>query len=230
MLKLLVVDDDRMFAELIRSAMREEGYTVDIATDAAGGRALALVHQYDAVLLDYVLPDGTGLEIAEAIRKQGGQVPILMVTGNDSTNDVVLGLDTGADDYLTKPFEVRELKARVRALVRRGGAARSEELSVAGVSIDRLKHRALVDGRPMDLTPKEFTLLSYLLLHAGTLVTRTDLLEKVWEYTFDPGSNVVDVHVARLRGKLKRAKARARLVTVRGSGFRLTDEARDDDA
>ena len=227
MLKLLVVEDDRMFAELIRRGLKEEGYAVDVASDAAEGRTLAFVHEYDAILLDVVLPDGTGLEIAEALRGDGRQTPILMVTGEDTPAAVVRGLDIGADDYLTKPFDLLELKARVRALVRRGGARRAEWLALADVAVDRMAHRATVDGKKMDLTPKEFALLAYLLLHAEGVVTRTDLLEKVWDFHFDPGSNVVDVHVARLRAKLRRYGARARLVTVRGAGFMLT--ARDDD-
>jgi DNA-binding response OmpR family regulator len=222
MLKLLVVEDDRMFAELIRRGLKEEGYTVDVATDVAEGRALAFVHDYDAILLDVVLPDGTGLQLAQTLREKGLQTPILMVTGEDSTADLVRGLDVGADDYLTKPFDIRELKARVRALVRRGGASRSEDLSLAGVVVDRLAHCATVDDRKMDLTPKEFSLLAYLLLHAESVVTRTELLEKVWDFHFDPGSNVVDVHIARLRGKLRRYGARAQVATVRGTGFMLT--------
>lgn len=227
MLKLLVVEDDRMFAELMRRGLKEEGYAVDVAGDVAEGRLLALVHDYDAILLDVVLPDGTGLQLATALRDQGRHTPILMVTGEDDPADVVQGLDVGADDYLTKPFDIRELKARVRALVRRGGARRAETLSLGGVVLDRLGHRAMVGDRRMDLTPKEFSLLAYFLLHAESVVTRTDLLEKVWDFHFDPGSNVVDVHVARLRAKLRRYGADARVATVRGAGFMLT--ASEDD-
>jgi DNA-binding response OmpR family regulator len=228
MLKLLVVEDDRMFAELIRRGLKEEGYAVDVASDATEGRTLAFVHEYAAILLDVVLPDGTGFEIAEALRGEGRQTPILMVTGENAPTDVVRGLDLGADDYLTKPFDILELKARVRALVRRGGSRRPERLSLAGVVLDRMGHRATVDGKKMDLTPKEFSLLAYLLLHAEQVVTRTELLEKVWDFHFDPGSNVVDVHIARLRGKLRRYGALARLATVRGAGFMLTARGDDD--
>ena len=222
MLKLLVVEDDRMFAELIRRGLKEEGYSVDVAGDVAEGRMMAFVNEYDAILLDVVLPDGTGLQLAAALRDQGRDTPILMVTGESGATDVVQGLDVGADDYLTKPFDIRELKARVRALVRRGGAQRAESLSVGDVTVDRVAHRALVGDRRMDLTPKEFSLLAYFLLHAESVVTRTELLEKVWDFHFDPGSNVVDVHIARLRAKLRRYGATARLATVRGAGFMLT--------
>jgi DNA-binding response OmpR family regulator len=221
-LKLLVVEDDRMFAELIRRGLKEEGYAVDVAGDVAEGRMLAFVNEYDAILLDVVLPDGTGFQLASALRDQGRATPILMVTGENGTTDVVQGLDVGADDYLTKPFDIRELKARVRALVRRGGAQRAEALAVGDVVVDRVAHRALVGDRRMDLTPKEFSLLAYFLLHAESVVTRTELLEKVWDFHFDPGSNVVDVHIARLRAKLRRYGARARVATVRGAGFMLT--------
>ena len=224
MLKLLVVEDDRMFAELIRRGLKEEGYAVDVAGDVTQGRMLALVHEYDAILLDVVLPDGTGFQLAEALRDKGRQTPIIMVTSNDATGDKIKGLDVGADDYLTKPFDIRELKARVRALVRRGGSRRPENLVLAGVEVDRVGHRATVDGRKMDLTPKEFSLLAYLLLHAEKVVTRTELLEKVWDFHFDPGSNVVDVHVARLRSKLRRMDG-PELRTVRGVGFTLAANA-----
>jgi DNA-binding response OmpR family regulator len=229
MLKLLVVEDDRLFAELIRRGLNEEGYSVDVACDVAEGRALAFVHEYDAILLDVVLPDGTGLQLASALRDQGRRTPILMVTGENETTDVVAGLDVGADDYLTKPFDIQELKARVRALVRRGGARRAETLSVGDVSVDRVAHRALVGSRRMDLTPKEFSLLAFFLVHAESVVTRTELLEKVWDFNFDPGSNVVDVHIARLRAKLRRYGATARLATVRGAGFMLTARGEDGD-
>ena len=222
MLTLLVVEDDRMFAELIRHGLTAEGYTVDVAVNVAEARALASANEYDAILLDVMLPDGNGLQITESLRDEGRHTPILLVTGENQTEDVVRGLNVGADDYLTKPFAMQELTARVRALVRRGAASRPETLSLAGVEVDRVAHRATVNGRKMELTPKEFSLLTYLLLHAETVVTRMELLEKVWDFHFDPGSNVVDVHIARLRAKLRRYGARARVATVRGAGFMLT--------
>jgi two-component system, OmpR family, response regulator len=221
-MKLLVVDDDRMFAELVRRGLKEEGHTVDVANDAMQGRMAALMHDYDGIVLDVMLPDGNGLDIARELRSRGRSTPILMLTGNDTTDDVVRGLDSGADDYLTKPFEMNVLKARVRALVRRGGARRSETISFGDVVLDRLSHRATVQGRPLDLTPKEYSLLEYLLLHREEVVTRTELLEKVWDLHFDPGSNVVDVHVARLRNKLRQRKADPQLRTIRGVGFMLS--------
>ena len=218
-----------MFAELVRRGLREEGYAVDVAADGAQGRMLASVHEYDAILLDYMLPDGTGLQVAQALRREGRATPILMLTGNNSPADVVRALDAGADDYVTKPCDMGVLKARVRALLRRGGASRMERLALGGVAVDRVHHEATVDGGRLQLTPKEFSLLAYFLEHAEEVVTRTDLLEKVWDLRFDPGSNVVDVHVARLRAKLRQRGARARIATVRGAGFRFTAESADAD-
>ncbi len=221
-MKILVVDDDAALAEFIRLGLQEEGYAADVAHSAEQGRRLACVYDYDGIVLDRVLPDGTGVEVARELRRRGHRVPILMLTARGASQEVVEGLDAGADDYLVKPFEMEVLKARVRALVRRGGAVRSERLSMADLVMDRLSRRAECQGRELRLTSKEFTLLEYFLLHPARVVTRTELLEKVWEIHFDPGSNVVDVHVARLRRKLEESGTCARLATVRGAGFMLT--------
>ncbi len=221
-MKLLVVDDDRLFATLVQRGLREEGYAVDVAPTGGDGRMLAHVNSYDGIILDVALPDVTGLQIARELRAEGRATPILMLTGNTSREDIVRGLDAGADDYLTKPFDMDVLKARVRALVRRGGSSRTETLKFGDVVIDRLAHEARVSNKPISLTPKEFSLLEYLLLHADQIVTRTTLLEKVWDLHFDPGSNVVDVHMARLRRKLRRLGAKPRVATIRAVGYRLT--------
>ena len=221
-MKLLVVEDDRMLSELIRRALVEEGYAVDVALDGRQAEALAFVYDYDGIVLDVVLPHKSGLELVQQLRREGKLMPILMLTGRRGTPDVVRGLDMGADDYLTKPFDFDELKARVRALVRRGGAMRPDRIAVGGLALDRLRRQATVGDQQLRMTPKEFALLEYLALHAESVVTRTELLEKVWDLHFDPGSNVVDVHVARLRSKLREARAALRLDTVRGIGFVLT--------
>jgi two-component system, OmpR family, response regulator len=220
-MKLLVVDDDRLFATLVQRGLREEGYAVDIAPTGNEGRMLSHVNSYDGIILDVSLPDVTGLQIARELRVEGRATPILMLTGNTTPEDIVRGLDAGADDYLTKPFDMDILKARVRALVRRGGSRRTESLSFCDLVVDRIAHEARANGQTLDLTPKEFSLLEHLLLHADQIVTRTTLLEKVWDLHFDPGSNVVDVHMARLRTKLRRGRAKARVATVRGIGYRL---------
>jgi len=222
MAKLLVVEDDRMAAELIRRALTEEAHVVDIATEFAQARVLAFVHDYDGLLFDIQLPGGSGLGIVQELRREGRTTPILLLTGHDRPGDVVRGLDAGADDYLTKPFDVDVLKARVRALVRRNGARTVQTLAIGGVVVERGSHRALINGHKVPLTPKELALLAHFIEHQEQVVTRSELLEKVWEFTFDPGSNVVDVHVARLRSKLREHRAIPRLVTVRGAGFMLT--------
>ncbi|HEU4642181.1 MAG TPA: response regulator transcription factor [Gemmatimonadaceae bacterium] len=224
-MKLLVIDDDRMVAELIRRGLREEGYAIDVANDGTAGSMLAFVNAYDGIILDVMLPDRTGLEIVQELRLEGQKTPVLLLTGKSAKEDVIRGLDLGADDYLVKPFDIDVLKARVRALVRRGGAHRTERIAFGGIVVDRLLHTATVQGRKLQLTPKEHSLLEYLLLHAEQVVSRTELLEKVWDLHFDPGSNVIDVHVARLRNKLRWKGAAPELATVRGVGYRLTLEA-----
>ena len=220
-MKILVVEDDRKVAGFIEQGLKEEGYVVDLARDGEEATMLAHVNDYDAVLLDVVLPKKNGFQIAAELRREGRNTPILMLTSRDAPEDVVRGLDAGADDYLSKPFRFDELLARIRALHRRGGAERLDVLRYGAVTLDRLRHVATVDGRPLDLTPKEFQLLEFFLLHAEEVVRRTTLLEKVWDMHFDPESNVVDVHVGNLRRKLTRAAGEPLLTTVRGVGFSL---------
>jgi DNA-binding response OmpR family regulator len=220
-MKILVVEDDRKVAGFIEQGLKEEGYVVDIAGDGEEGTMLAHVYEYDIILLDVVMPKKNGFQVAAELRREGRNTPILMLTSRDSTEDVVRGLDAGADDYLAKPFKFDELLARVRALHRRGGAEVVEALKFGPVNMDRLRHTATIDGRPLDLTPKEFQLLEYFLLHPDQVVRRTTLLEKVWDMHFDPESNVVDVHVGNLRRKLKDATGTNLLATVRGVGFML---------
>ncbi len=220
-MKILVVEDDRKVAGFIEQGLREEGYAVDVAADGDEATMLAHVYEYDLLLLDLMLPKKNGLQLAAELRREGRHTPILMLTARDTTEDVVRGLDSGADDYLTKPFKFDELLARVRALVRRGGAARTELLSYGPIELDRLKHRAKVKGKRLELTPKEFQLLEHFLLRPEEVVRRTELLEKVWDLHFDPESNVVDVHVGNLRRKLKSAADLELIHTVRGVGFRL---------
>jgi DNA-binding response OmpR family regulator len=218
-----VVEDDRKVAGFIEQGLREEGYAVDVAPDGNEATMLAHVYDYDLVVLDVMLPKKNGLQVATELRREGRKTPILMLTARDATEDVVRGLDAGADDYLTKPFKFDELLARVRALVRRGGSGRSELLSYGPIELDRLKHRARIAGQKLDLTPKEFQLLEHFMLRPEEVVRRTDLLEKVWDLHFDPESNVVDVHVGNLRRKI-RALAEIDLIeTVRGVGFRLQE-------
>jgi len=220
-MKILVVEDDRKVAGFIEQGLKEEGHVVDVASDGDEAGMLAHVYEYDVILLDVVLPKKNGFQIASELRREGRSTPILMLTSRDAAEDVVRGLDSGADDYLAKPFRFEELLARIRALHRRGGTARVETLKVGAVELDRLRHEARLDGDKLQLTPKEFQLLEFFMLHPDEVVRRTTLLEKVWDMHFDPESNVVDVHVGNLRRKLRDQAGAALITTVRGVGFML---------
>jgi DNA-binding response OmpR family regulator len=224
-MKVLVVEDDRKVAGFIEQGLREEGYVVDMAADGDEATMLAHVYDYDIILLDVVLPKKNGFQVATELRREGRNVPILMLTSRDSVEDVVRGLDAGADDYLPKPFHFEELLARMRALARRGGAERLEVLRFGSIAMDRLRHVAKVDDHVLDLTAKEFQLLEYFLLHPEEVVRRTTLLEKVWDMHFDPESNVVDVHVGNLRRKLRHYPIGQQIETIRGVGFSLRHAA-----
>ena len=217
-MRILVVEDDRKVASFLEQGLREEGYAVDVAHDGADGSLKAAVYDYDLAILDVMLPEKSGFEIVRDLRREGKAVPVLLLTARDTKEDIVRGLDVGADDYLTKPFSFDELLARVRALIRRGGSARQERLLYADVELDRLKHEATRAGEPLDLTPREYQLLEFFILRPEEVIRRTELLEKVWDLQFDPMSNVVDVHVGNLRKKL-RALGEPLIHTVRGVGY-----------
>ncbi len=220
-MKMLIVEDDRKIAGFIEMGLREEGYAVDVAKDGDEATMLAHVNDYDAILLDLMLPGKNGIEVTTELRREGRNTPILMLTARDATEDVVRGLNAGADDYLTKPFKFDELLARVRALLRRGGAARLERLAYGPLEMDRLKHQVYANGASLDLTAREFSLLEHFLLHPEDVIRRTELLEKVWDMHFDPESNVVDVHIGNLRSKLRDVGCEDLIQTVRGVGFCL---------
>jgi len=222
-MRVLVVEDDRGMAKLVRLLLNEDGYAVDLTASGEEGLSLARVNPYDALILDLGLPDRAGLTVVRSLRRAGSTLPILILTARAGTDEVVQGLDAGADDYLVKPFANAELKARVRALVRRGGAVRTEQVACGALVINRLTRHALVAGRQLDLTAREFALLEHLTLHAGEVVTRTSLLEAIWDMNFDPGTNVVDALVLRLRRKLAAAGPSPQVATIRGAGYRLTD-------
>jgi len=219
--RALVVDDDATLTMLVRRLLEEDGYAVDVAGNAEDGRTLAMVNEYDAIILDLVLPDGNGIPVLQHLRREGKKTPIIVLTGTKDSEVTVRALDAGADDYLTKPINFGEFKARIRALVRRGGAQRTEQLTVGNVVLNRLSREVLVAGRQLSVTPRELALLEHFLMRPGEVVTRTELLEKVWDMTFDPGSNVVDVNVARVRKKLESATATISIVARRGLGFVL---------
>ena len=223
-MKLLIVEDDDAVARVISEVLSREGYAVVRARSCAEARGLFPDAEVDGVVMDVGLPDGTGLQLLAELRRSGSRLPVLMLTSLGELDDVVRGLDAGADDYLTKPFEIGILTARIRALVRRSAAAR-EVVRLGPLEIDRLGRRVMAEGNRVRLTPKEYTLLEYFFLNRGRPISRTELLERVWNMTFDPGSNVVDTHLARLRSKLNRAGAPDLIVTIRGEGFQLSGEA-----
>lgn len=214
-MKILVVEDNRKLASFLARALQEEGYAVDTVEDGAVARDQMAQLDYGLVILDWMLPSLDGLSLCRAARAAGLTVPILMLTARGDVPERIAGLDAGADDYLAKPFDLGELLARVRALTRRDTGARL--LSVGRLQIDRHLHAAMLDGKRLDLTPREFALLTYLVGQVGRVVPRTELLAKVWHAGFDPGSNLVEVHVKNLRSKLG-AEAGS-LETVRGVGY-----------
>lgn len=217
-MKVLVVEDNIKLSSFLHRALVEEGYQVEVVAD--GESALANLSQatYDLVVLDWMLPGIDGLEVCRRLRHSGSTAPVLMLTARAEVSERIIGLDAGADDYLSKPFDLGELLARARALTRRG-AAGDVTLRIGALTLDRLARRATIDGRTLDLTPREFTLLSFLARESDRVVPRTELLRSVWETSFDPGSNVVDAHIKNLREKLGSA---ARMIeTVRGVGYRM---------
>lgn len=214
----LVVEDERKVGEFLRRLLIEEGWSVDWVTSGAEALARLDSSHFDVVILDWMLPDIDGIMVCRQMRARGATLPILMLTARGEVDERVMGLEAGADDYLCKPFEIDELLARINALVRRASGFR--EWTVGPLEIDRLGHRMLLDGERLDLTTREYALLLHLAHNAGRVVTRTELLEKVWGIRFDPGSNVVEVHVSRLRDKLG---DRAWMIrTVRGKGYMLS--------
>jgi DNA-binding response OmpR family regulator len=212
-------------ALLTRQVLEQEGFAVDHAVTGNDAQTLAFVNDYDAIVLDLGLPDRNGLTVLQALRKEGRTTPVIVLTGTNDSGMTVRALDAGADDYVTKPIVIEEFRARMRALVRRGGAKRSEQLASGNVVLNRLTRQVFVAGKECDLTAKEFQLLEHFLMHNGQVVTRAQLLEKVWDMHFDPGSNVVDVHVTRLRKKLESAAADIRITARRGMGFVLSAQA-----
>jgi len=220
-----VIEDDKKVASFVAQGLREDGYTVDVANDGEEGLLNAHVYDYDALIVDVMLPGKNGFEIVRDLRSRGRTVPVLLLTARDASEDVVRGLDLGADDYLTKPFSFDVLLARLRALVRRKGADRPDRFTYDDVELDRIRHTVHRGDAALDLTPTEFRLLEYFLRHPEEVVRRTELLEKVWDLQFDPGSNVVDVHVSNLRRKLDKAGGPPLLHTVRGVGYTLRSEA-----
>ena len=221
-MRALLVEDDPTIAEFVARGLREAGFAVDHAGDGDAGFDLAAGEPYDVAIVDVMLPKLDGLSLIEALRKRGVATPVLILSARRSVDDRVRGLQTGGDDYLTKPFAFSELLARVQALVRRASrTAEPTTITVADLTIDLLSRRVTRDGATLELRPREFALLEYLMRNAGRVVSKTMILSHVWDYSFDPQTNIVDVLVSRLREKIDRPFERKLLHTVRGVGYVL---------
>lgn len=221
LVKVLIVEDEERLAEFVRKGLRENGCTVDVAHDGEQGEVLALTGAYDVIVLDIMLPGQSGFEVVRKIRAAGVAVPVLFLSARDKLDDRVAGLELGADDYLVKPFAFAELLARLRALERRSGAIAPAELTCADLVMNPADRRVTRASQPLDLTPKEFGLLELLLRHAGEVVTRTAIIEKVWDMNFYSFTNVVEVLVNRLRKKVDEPFPDRLIHTVRGVGYAL---------
>lgn len=224
-MRILLVEDDAHTAAFICKGLREDGHVVDHAADGKQGLFLASTEPFDALVLDRMLPGLDGLTLLRTLRGAGNHVPILLLTALGDTDHRVEGLRAGADDYLVKPFAYAELSARLDGIVRRHHGAEREptRLRVGELELDLLAREARREGRRIELQPREFRLLEYLMRHAGQVVTRTMLLEAVWDYHFDPQTNVIDVHISRLRQKIDHGFSHPLLHTVRGAGYRLSE-------
>ncbi len=221
-MKILVIEDDSEAAQYLTKGLREFGHTVDLAGDGEEGFELARDGTYDVLVVDRMLPKRDGLSVIVELRDKQNSTPVLILSALGEVDDRVKGLRAGGDDYLAKPYAFSELVARVEALGRRRGATDVETmLTVGDLELDRLAHRVQRGGTTIPVQPREFRLLEYLMRHAGQVVTRTMLLENVWDYHFDPQTNVIDVHMSRLRSKIDKPFPRALLHTVRGAGYRL---------
>ncbi len=223
-MRILLIEDDREAAAYLVKGLKEAGYAVEHAADGRDGLHRASSEDFDLLIVDRMLPGLDGLAVIETLRAQGHETPILILSALAQVDDRVRGLREGGDDYLTKPYAISELLARIEALLRRGPAtAPVTRLQVADLDMDLLSRTVTRAGRRIDLQAREFRLLEYLMRHAGQVVTRTMLLEGVWDYHFDPQTNVIDVHISRLRQKLDKGFERALLHTVRGSGYSLRE-------
>jgi two-component system, OmpR family, response regulator len=226
-MRLLIIEDDHDAADYLAKAFREVGHVADQVFDGEEGLALALDGQYDVLIVDRMLPKRDGLSLIGALRASGVETPALILSALGQVDDRVKGLRAGGDDYLAKPYAFSELLARIEVLSRRRGGRGQETLyRVGDLELDRLSHRVSRGETEIALQPREFRLLEYLMKHAGQVVTRTMLLENVWDYHFDPQTNVIDVHISRLRSKIDKGFARPLLHTVRGAGYMIRDGAR----
>jgi DNA-binding response OmpR family regulator len=222
-MRVLVVEDDQRLAAVLRQGLKEQGYGVDLAADAAQGFDMAMAYEYDAMLLDVMLPGRSGLDVLRDLRARGSRSPILVLSARSAVGDRIRGLDLGADDYLSKPFEFQELLARLRAITRRPAVEPRTTLKAGDLEMDVARREVSRAGRPLDLTTKEFALLEYFLRKKGLLLTRSMILDHVWDSDYDGGSNLVEVYVNYLRRKTEQDGAPRLIQTVRGAGYVLKE-------
>jgi two-component system copper resistance phosphate regulon response regulator CusR len=220
-MRVLLVEDDPRIARFVSQGLREQTYAVDVTADGDDALYKAAVNDYDAVILDVMIPGRDGFEVCRELRAAGSNVPVIMLTARDAIQDRITGLDTGADDYLTKPFEVAELLARLRALLRRGHVVRPAAIIIADLVIDTRAHSVTRGGRLVELTAKEYALLEYLAREQGRVLGRAEIAEHVWDENFDPLSNLIDVNINRLRRKIDDGFASPLIHTRRGEGYML---------
>jgi two-component system OmpR family response regulator len=226
-MKILIVEDNERVSNFLKKGLAESGHTIDHADNGRDGMFLAVSEPYDAIIMDRMLPGGIdGLGIIVALRKDGNKTPILILSALSEVDDRIQGLQSGGDDYLVKPFAFGELLARLDAILRRSQEPNTESsLSVGDLNLDLLSRKVTRAGKSVTLQPREFKLLEYLARHANQVVTRTMLLENVWDYHFDPQTNVVDVHISKLRQKIEASPAKQMLRTIRNAGYMLTADA-----
>ncbi len=220
-MRLLIVEDEPKMARVLRRGLEEEGYAIDVSADGVDALHMATENEYDAVILDVMLPELDGVEVCRQMRERGRWAPVLMLTAKDAITDRVRGLDSGADDYLTKPFSFDELLARLRSLVRRGVRERPTVIRVGPLTMDPARRRVRHSGTDVQLSAKEYALLEYFMRHPGEVLSRTRILDHVWDYNYDGGSNVVDVYVRYLRKKIDEPFGTSLLRTIRGAGYVL---------
>jgi two-component system copper resistance phosphate regulon response regulator CusR len=220
-MRVLLVEDDPRIARFVSQALREQSYAVDVTADGEDALYKAAINDYDAVILDVMIPGRDGFEVCRELRAAGSNVPVIMLTARDAVQDRITGLDIGADDYLTKPFEVSELLARLRALLRRGHTVRPAAILIADLVIDTRAHRVTRGGRLVELTAKEYALLEYLARERGRVLSRAEIAEHVWDENFDPLSNLIDVNINRLRRKIDDGSTMPLIHTRRGEGYML---------
>jgi heavy metal response regulator len=223
-MRILVVEDEKKVARFIQQGLEEEHHTVDVAHDGEAGLAMAEAERYDVIILDVMLPGKSGIDVTRELRAHKRATPILMLTAKTATEDKVAGLDSGADDYLTKPFAFAELLARVRSLLRRGTQEKSIVLSLADLELDTVTHKAQRGTHAIDLTTKEYALLEYFLRNKERVLSRTIIAEHIWNYHFDTGTNLIDVYINHLRNKVDTGFDRKLIHTVRGVGYVLKEE------